>query len=172
MTDYRLLEEQVRGLLSDESDPIANAANFAALVYGEIPDVSWAGFYYADPEGELVLGPFQGRPACARLPKGRGACGAAFSRREILVVDDVSQFADHIACDSAARSEIVVPLVVDNSAYGVFDLDSALLRRFIPDDQRGIESLVKTFVSLTPRPKRDEKESLPFGKTSVRKTPR
>ncbi len=163
VTDYRLLEKQVRELLSEENDPIANAANFTAFVYGEIPDISWAGFYYADPKDELVLGPFQGRPACTRLPKGRGVCGAALSSRQTVVVDDVSQFADHIACDPAARSEIVIPLVVDNFTYGVFDLDSARPSRFSSDDQRGIERLVQTFVSLIAPPKRGEKESPPFG---------
>ncbi len=166
-----MLEKQVRELLSEESDPIANAANFAALLFGEIPDLSWAGFYYAGPTDELVLGPFQGRPACARLPKGRGVCGAAFSSRQIVVVDDVSQFADHIACDADARSEMVVPLVVDNVAYGVFDVDSARLKRFSSNDQRGIERLVEAFVSRTAPPQRPEKESPAFDENSVGEIP-
>lgn len=107
---YELLERQARELLGGENNVIANAANFAAFVYHELPDVNWAGFYFIEASGDLVLGPFAGKPACARLPRGRGACGAAVMRRETIVIDDVHTFADHIVCDSASRSEIVVPL--------------------------------------------------------------
>lgn len=141
--DYDLLARQLEALLGNEPDPIANAANFAAFIFAEIPDVNWAGFYYADDRDDLVLGPFQGAPACARLPKGRGVCGAAFARNETLVVDDVSQFADHIVCDTASRSELVVPLPVDNFRRGVFDLDSPSTARFRPEDAAGIERLVR-----------------------------
>lgn len=145
-TDYELLERQVLEMIGEETDRLANAANFAAFIFHEIPDVTWAGFYYADASGDLVLGPFQGKPACSRLPKGRGICGAAFAQRRSIVVDDVAAFADHIACDAGARSEIVVPLLVDNSPYGVFDVDSARLARFSREDERGIECLVTAFV--------------------------
>ncbi len=142
---YDLLEEQLRALLAGERDFIANAANFAAFVYHELPDVNWAGFYLAAPSGELVLGPFCGRPACARLPAGRGVCGAAASRRATVVVDDVAAFTDHIACDLASRAEIVVPLVVNGAFAGVFDCDSPVLARFTQSDRAGIERLVGVF---------------------------
>ena len=139
------MEEQLRGLLDGENDLIANAANFASFVYHELPGINWAGFYFATPSDELVLGPFCGRPACARIPPGRGVCGAAASRRATLVVDDVNAFADHIACDTASRSEIVVPLVIASGFAGVFDCDSPLPARFTEADRLGIESLVRAF---------------------------
>lgn len=144
---YELLERQVRELLRGESDFVANAGNFAAFVYHELPDVNWAGFYLLAPSGELVLGPFAGRPACTRLPSGRGVCGAAIARSATVVVDDVQAFADHIVCDSASRSEIVVPLTGPNgeSTLGVFDVDSPLLGRFTEADRAGIEALVRAF---------------------------
>jgi GAF domain-containing protein len=142
---YDLLEIQVRELLATETDFVANAANFAAFVYHALPDINWAGFYLATPSGELLLGPFCGRPACARLPAGRGVCGASAARRQTVVVDDVAVFADHIVCDSASRSEIVVPLLVNNSLYGVFDCDSPRLARFADLDRVGIERLVQAF---------------------------
>jgi L-methionine (R)-S-oxide reductase len=144
---YELLERQVRELLRGESDFVANAGNFAAFVYHELPDVNWAGFYLLAPSGELVLGPFAGKPACTRLPSGRGVCGAAIARNATVVVDDVQAFADHIVCDSASRSEIVVPLTGPNgeSTLGVFDVDSPLLGRFTEADRAGIEALVRAF---------------------------
>jgi L-methionine (R)-S-oxide reductase len=142
---YDLLERQARELLAGESDFIANAANFAAFVYHALGDVNWAGFYFAAPSGELVLGPFCGPPACTRLPTGRGVCGAAAMRRATVVVDDVTSFADHIVCDSASRSEIVVPLVVGGRLAGVFDVDSARVARFSAEDRAGIEALVRAF---------------------------
>jgi L-methionine (R)-S-oxide reductase len=148
-TDYDLLERQVRGLLEDERDPIANAANFAAFVYAEIPAINWAGFYFPAQDG-LVLGPFGGKPACTRLPKGQGICNRAFDEKRTVVVDDVSTAADHIYCDSASRSELVVPLLVNGDARGVFDLDSPELARFTPADQAGIERLVAAFLDSTP----------------------
>lgn len=143
---YDLLERQVRELLSGESDFVANAANFAAFVYHELPQVNWAGFYFIAPSNELLLGPFCGRPACTRLPSGRGVCGAAFTRAASVVVDDVRAFADHIVCDSASRSEIVVPLFrADGTIYGVFDVDSPETGRFAEGDREGIERLVNAF---------------------------
>ncbi len=142
---YELLERQARELLAGEPDFIANAANFAALEYHELPSLNWAGFYFSSPAGDLVLGPFNGRPACTRLPTGRGVCGAAVTRRETVVVDDVTAYADHIVCDSASRSEIVVPLLVDGGVAGVFDVDSPDVGRFTDEDRAGIERLVAAF---------------------------
>lgn len=142
---YELLEQQLCSLLDGESDFVANAANFASFVYHELPDVNWSGFYFVRASEELVLGPFCGRPACARLPAGRGICGAAASGRATVVVDDVSAFADHIVCDTASRSEIVVPLFVRGDFVGVFDCDSPKPARFTDADRAGIERLVRAF---------------------------
>jgi L-asparaginase II len=144
-TAYDLLESQARALLGGESDLIANAANIAALAYDEIPDINWAGFYFMNEDGALVLGPFGGKPACTRLAPGRGVCGAAAARGETLVVDDVRAFADHIACDSASRSEIVVPLFDGLRVRGVLDIDSPSIGRFNEADRRGIEALARAF---------------------------
>ncbi len=144
--DYDLLVSQAQALLSGESNFIANAANFAALVYHELPGLNWAGFYFAAPSGELVLGPFNGRPACTRLAAGRGVCGAAVTSRQTVVVEDVHAFADHIACDSASASEIVVPLCDERGVWGVFDVDSPRAARFSAEDRSGIERLVDVFV--------------------------
>jgi GAF domain-containing protein len=142
---YDQLEEQVRALLAGENDVTANGGNFAALIHHELPDVNWAGFYLATPSGELVLGPFSGRPACTRIPKGRGVCGAAAAQRATLVVNDVNAFADHIVCDTASRSEIVVPIFVERALFGVFDVDSPHPARFTEADRVGLERLVRTF---------------------------
>jgi L-methionine (R)-S-oxide reductase len=121
-------------------------------VQTELPAISWAGFYIAAPNGELVLGPFSGKPASTRIARGRGVCGAAAEKRATLVVDDVEAFADHIACDSASRSEIVVPLVIGDLFFGVFDVDSPVLARFTGADRLGLERLVSVFAELlTPR---------------------
>lgn len=146
MTDYGLLEQQLRALLDGETEFIANAANFAAFVYHELPDVNWCGFYLARPSGELVLGPFGGRPACSRLPAGRGVCGAAASTRTTLVVDDVNAFDDHIVCDTNSRSEIVIPVFFNEKLAGVFDCDSPLPARFSVEDRAGLERLVRAFM--------------------------
>jgi GAF domain-containing protein len=146
--DYELLKRQVRGLLENERDFIANAANFSAFMYGELPEINWAGFYLPAQDG-LVLGPFGGKPACARLPKGQGVCNRAFDEKRTVVVDDVSTAADHIYCDSASKSEMVVPLMRDGRAIGVFDLDSPELARFGAEDQAGIEGLVAAFLEAT-----------------------
>lgn len=148
MPDYDLLASQVRALLDGEPDFIANAANFAAFVYHEVPGINWAGFYFADENEDLVLGPFAGRPACARLPRGRGVCGACATSGETIVVDDVHAFADHIVCDSASKSEIVIPLRDQVRVFGVFDVDSPSLARFnTPADRNGIELLVNEFLA-------------------------
>lgn len=142
---YDLLEQQVRALLAGERDFVANAANFAAFVYHALPEINWAGFYLRKPSGELVLGPFCGHPACSRLPPGRGVCGAAITQRSTVVVDDVSAFADHIVCDSASRSEIVVPFFIRGELAGVFDCDSPVIARFTTTDRTAIERLVHAF---------------------------
>lgn len=142
---YNRLETQARALLEGESDFIANAGNFAALIHYELGDVNWAGFYIATPTEDLVLGPFSGRPACTRISTGRGVCGTAASKRETLVVDDVDAFGDHIVCDTASRSEIVVPIVKDGVLRAVFDVDSPRLARFTEADRAGLERLVAVF---------------------------
>lgn len=149
--DYDLLAAQAASLLADESNFIANAANFASFVYHEIPELNWAGFYFTEPSGDLILGPFNGRPACTRLPKGRGVCGAAVTSGQTLVVDDVHAFADHIACDSASVSEIVVPLRAQSAIVGVFDIDSPRVARFSDGDRAGIERLVQVFLNASER---------------------
>jgi GAF domain-containing protein len=152
-TDYGLLEQQAASLLEDERDFIANAANFAAFVYGSLPLINWAGFYFPDERG-LVLGPFGGKPACTRLPAGRGVCGRSFETAETVIVDDVNAFTDHIVCDSASQSEIVIPLRKGDTIYGVFDIDSPLTARFSEADAAGLERLVARFMEFTPIPER------------------
>jgi GAF domain-containing protein len=136
---YRDLNTQLAGLFSGERNGLANAANMSALLYQMLPDVNWAGFYFLQG-GELVLGPFQGKVACVRIALGRGVCGTAARRREILVVPDVNEFPGHIACDAASRSEIVVPLVHDGRLLGVLDVDSPTLARFDAEDQEGLKA--------------------------------
>ena len=142
---YRDLAEQLAALLAGETDPIANAANMAALIYHGLPDLNWAGFYFRRGQ-ELVLGPFQGKPACVRIPLGRGVCGTAASRAATVLVPDVHDFPGHIACDPASRSELVVPLIDGGHLWGVLDLDSPLLARFDEVDREGCEQLVALFV--------------------------
>jgi GAF domain-containing protein len=142
------LIQQARALLEGERDFTANAANLAALVFHSLPDLNWAGFYWMKG-GELVLGPFQGKPACVRIALGRGVCGTAAKERRTVVVPDVDEFPGHIACDSASRSEVVVPVVHGGRVVGVFDLDSPTLRRFDTDDARALEELVRIFVAST-----------------------
>jgi len=139
---YADLQRSLAGLLAGEDDLIANAANFTALVYHTLPDLNWAGCYFLRGE-ELVLGPFQGRPACVRIAMGRGVCGTAALRRSSVLVPDVHQFPDHIACDLASRSELVVPLLEGDRLIGVFDLDSPRPNRFDAADQAGIEAAVQ-----------------------------
>lgn len=138
---YPALLASARSLLEGESDFIANLANVSALLFHALPNVNWVGFYLWK-DGELVLGPFQGKPACTRIALGRGVCGTAALRRVNLVVDDVSQFQDHIVCDSDSRSEMVLPLLVDGALIGVLDIDSPQKARFTPDDEQGLSPLV------------------------------
>jgi L-methionine (R)-S-oxide reductase len=138
---YAELAAQLTALIAGEPDLVANAANMAALVYHGLPDLNWTGFYFARGD-ELVLGPFQGKPACTRIACGRGVCGTAAARRSAIVVPDVAAFPGHIACDAASRSELVVPLLSDGRIIGVFDLDSPRLGRFDDGDRAGIERLV------------------------------
>ena len=142
---YGELARDLTALLAGERDLIANAANTAALIYDALPDLNWAGFYLYK-SGELVLGPFQGKPACVRIAIGKGVCGTAAARRETVLVEDVHAFPGHIACDSASNSEIVVPLVRGTDLIGVLDLDSPKLRRFGAADQRGLEALARIFL--------------------------
>jgi len=142
---YRDLAEQLAALLAGETDPIANAANMAALIYHGLPDLNWAGLYFRRGQ-ELVLGPFQGKPACVRIPLGRGVCGTAASRAATVLVPDVHDFPGHIACDPVSRSELVVPLMEAGAVSGVLDLDSPLFARFDEIDQAGCEQLVALFV--------------------------
>jgi len=148
---YAELAQQARGLLEGERDPVANAANFAALVYHSLPALNWAGFYLYDG-AELVVGPFQGKPACVRIAMGRGVCGTAAESRQTQVVRDVHAFAGHIACDAASNSEIVVPLVrADGRLYGVWDVDSPELARFDDEDRAGMEALCAIFMQSLDR---------------------
>ena len=143
---YARLVQELAALLAGESDLIANAANTAALLFEALPEVNWAGFYFLR-EGELVVGPFQGRPACVRIALGRGVCGTAAAQRRTLVVADVHEFPGHIACDAASRSEIVVPLVAGDELLGVLDIDSPRAGRFDAADARGLESLAAQFLA-------------------------
>ncbi len=138
----------LHALLAGERDFIANTANTAALLYHELPDVNWVGFYRLVGD-ELVLGPFQGKPACVRIPPGKGVCGTAAARRETVLVPDVHDFPGHIACDSASNSEIVVPLVRAGRLLGVLDLDSPRAGRFDETDQAGLEQLVAVLMAAT-----------------------
>jgi L-methionine (R)-S-oxide reductase len=142
---YRELARDLAALLTGERDQIANAANTAALIYDALPGLNWAGFYLYK-SGELVLGPFQGKPACVRIALGKGVCGTAAARRQTVVVEDVHAFPGHIACDSASNSEIVIPLVLGGELLGVLDLDSPLHARFGAADARGLEALAKIFL--------------------------
>ena len=143
---YDDLAEQARGLLAGERDRIANAANFAALVWYALPGINWCGFYFYDGQ-ELVVGPFQGKPACVRIALGKGVCGTAAATRETQIVRDVHAFPGHIACDAASRSEIVVPLVDDGKLIGVWDVDSPDLARFDDEDRAGMQRLCTIFMA-------------------------
>jgi GAF domain-containing protein len=148
--DYARLAEELAGLLSGESDFVANAANTAALIFDALPELNWAGFYFLK-RGELVVGPFQGKPACVRIALGKGVCGTAAVERKTIVVPDVNAFPGHIACDSASRSEIVVPLISAGELLGVLDIDSPRLARFDDGDARGLERLAAIFVDSVRR---------------------
>ncbi len=143
--DYESLGAQLEALLHDETDVLANSANFVGLVYNALPDVNWLGIYVMRDE-ELVLGPFQGNPACVRIPIGQGVCGTAARDSKTIRVADVHEFDGHIVCDPASRSEVVVPLVAGGRLLGVLDIDSPLPARFSEQDQRGVESLCEVFI--------------------------
>jgi GAF domain-containing protein len=143
---YEQLAAQLCSLLAGERDLIANAANFSSLIFHSLPDLNWAGFYF-EKDGELVLGPFQGKPACVRIKIGQGVCGAGAAKCETVLVPNVHEFPGHIACDSASNSEIVVPLMKDARLIGVLDLDSPSRARFDQDDARGLEALVRILLS-------------------------
>ncbi len=154
--DYPLLARQIASILEDERDLVANAAQFSAFIYDTIADLNWAGFYLARPAKkaggaarELLVGPFQGKVACARIPFGRGVCGTSAAERRTILVADVHAFPGHIACDSASNAEIVIPVIKDGELYGVFDIDSPSLNRFGEEDQQGLETLVAAFVAAT-----------------------
>jgi GAF domain-containing protein len=152
--DYDLLVRQVTSVLEGERALVANASQFSALVYDTLADLNWAGFYLTVPskkgEGQdLLVGPFQGKPACARIPFGRGVCGTTAVEKRTIVVPDVHAFPGHIACDSASNSEIVLPLVVNGAVVGVFDIDSPVLDRFSEEDRVGLERMVAAFLDAT-----------------------
>lgn len=144
-TNWDELIAQARGLLTGEHHRIANAANLSALIYHTLPDVNWAGFYFVE-DGELVVGPFHGLPACVRIAPGRGVCGAAMTTRVTQRVADVHAFDGHIACDANSRSEVVVPLIADGEVIGVLDIDSPRPDRFSAEDQAGFEALAAVYL--------------------------
>lgn len=145
---YDQLAAQLSSLLAGERDLIANAANFSSLLFHSLPDVNWAGFYFAKDD-ELVLGPFQGQPACVRIKIGQGVCGAGAAKCETVIVPNVHEFPGHIACDSASNSEIVVPLMKGSKLIAVLDLDSPNFQRFDDQDARGLENLVRILLAST-----------------------
>lgn len=151
---YANLQSQLRSLLEGERDFIANAANVSSLLYHSLPNLNWAGFYLLK-EGGLVLGPFQGKPACVRIAMGTGVCGTAAERRQTILVEDVHEFPGHIACDSESNSEIVVPLIRDQQLIGVLDLDSPLFGRFDEEDANGLNDLVSLFMESLHTPMSD-----------------
>lgn len=146
-TDYEMLNSQVHAVLAGETDKLAVTSNFVALLFAALGNVNWLGIYVLRGE-ELVLGPFQGRPACVRISVGNGVCGVAASTRNTQRVADVHEFPGHIVCDADSRSELVVPLLVDGNLIGVLDIDSPSLARFSERDQRGVEKLCATFCAL------------------------
>ena len=145
--NYKLLTRQLEALVEDEADLLANSANLVGLLFAEIADINWLGIYVLRGS-ELVLGPFQGKPACVRIPLGQGVCGTAAQRMESQLVADVNNFSGHITCDPASVSEVVVPLISAGQVIGVLDVDSPLQGRFSADDQHGLELLCERFVQL------------------------
>ncbi|WP_338362715.1 GAF domain-containing protein [uncultured Pseudoalteromonas sp.] len=140
---YQSLVKQTESLIAGESNVIANMANVSALLFTSLEDVNWAGFYFMDSPSELVLGPFQGNPACIRIPVGKGVCGTAAATLQTQLIEDVHAFEGHIACDAASNSEIVVPIMKNDKIVAVLDIDSPTVGRFDTDDQAGLEALVK-----------------------------
>ncbi|HEA18951.1 MAG: GAF domain-containing protein [Pseudoalteromonas prydzensis] len=142
---YQSLVKQTESLITGEPNIIANMANISALLFTSLDDVNWAGFYLIDSPTELVLGPFQGNPACIRIPVGKGVCGTAAATAQTQLVEDVHAFAGHIACDAASNSEIVIPVHKNGEVFAVLDIDSPSIARFDADDQQGLEALVACF---------------------------
>lgn len=141
---YRLTNQQLAAVIGDEKNFIANLSNAAALLFENLPDINWAGFYlYEETSGELVLGPFQGKVACIRIEIGKGVCGTAFEKNASVVAEDVNQFPGHIACDAASQSEIVIPLTINNKKIGVLDIDAPITNRFDTVDQQFLEQFVE-----------------------------
>lgn len=140
---YNRLVKQADCLVKGEINTIANMANLSALLFQSLKDVNWAGFYLVDSPSELVLGPFQGKPACIRIPFGKGVCGTAFATKEAQLVKDVHSFEGHIACDADSESEVVIPVFKDNQLFAVLDIDSPILNRFDEQDKNGLELVVK-----------------------------
>ena len=145
---YASLVSQLRSLLEGERDFTANAANFASLIFHSVPELNWAGFYLHKND-ELVLGPFQGKPACVRIEIGKGVCGTAAQQRQTILVGNVHEFPGHIACDSESNSEIVIPLINNEQLIGVLDLDSPVFGRFDDDDASGLNELAKIFIAMS-----------------------
>ena len=145
--DYRLLDSQLRALIGGETDALAATCNFVALLYNALADINWLGIYVLRGD-ELVLGPFQGRAACVRIPLGNGVCGTAAATLAVQRVDDVHDFPGHIVCDANSRSEIVMPLMVNHELIGVLDVDSPSPARFSEDDERGLQLICETFCRL------------------------
>ena len=143
--NYPELVQQAESLMSGQRHRIANAANLSALIFNALPDINWAGFYFLEGD-ELIVGPFQGQPACVQIPLGKGVCGTAAATRSTQRVEDVHAFEGHIACDPASRSEIVVPLIVNDQLIGVLDIDSPVAGRFSAEDQAGFETLAAAYV--------------------------
>ncbi|MFT4732645.1 MAG: L-methionine (R)-S-oxide reductase [Gammaproteobacteria bacterium] len=141
---YKLINAQVTALISDEPDMVANMANIAAVLFNTLEQINWAGFYLLKQE-QLVLGPFQGKPACIRIPMGSGVCGTSAASLQTIIVKDVHAFSGHIACDAASNSEIVLPIIVNNELVGVLDIDSPVADRFDEHDLQGLETLVSIF---------------------------
>ncbi len=145
---YRQLDQQLAALMIGERNFLANAANCAALLFHGLPAINWAGFYLIEPSsGDLVVGPFQGLPACTRIAIGKGVCGTAVARQAPVIVADVNAFPGHIACDAASRSEIVLPLWQGGAIIGVLDIDSPVTDRFVNDDQAGLQPLVNRLIA-------------------------
>jgi L-methionine (R)-S-oxide reductase len=146
--DYTLLNKQINSLFEKEADMVANMANMSALLFSELKDVNWVGFYLRKGH-EMVLGPFQGKVACVRLPVGKGVCGTCAEKKTTIVVDNVHEFDGHIACDSASNSEMVIPVIKQDNVIAVLDIDSPVLNRFSPDDKKGLENILASFVNHT-----------------------
>ncbi|CAD2074573.1 Free methionine-R-sulfoxide reductase [Jeotgalicoccus aerolatus] len=145
--DYDTLNKMLKSLIEDETDRIANLSNASSLLNYFLKDINWVGFYlYDESSNELVLGPFQGLPACVRIENGKGVCGTAFRGNDIFIVDDVNEFPGHIACDANSKSEIVLPLYKDGKGIGVLDIDAPILERFTEEDRSGLKAFVETLI--------------------------